>query len=109
MVEAHTNPTRCPICGRGELVDVAFDAGTGEAGSPPRQLADSSEIDVYRCGHEVVRSSLDRADDTLDVERRSSEETAQPSPDRSASAGSDGSRQPGFEPPPGGRTRSRDP
>ena len=80
MTRARASSTRCPICGRGELVDVAFDAGTGDEGSVPKQRADSSEVDVYRCGHEVVRSSLARADDTLDVERRTSDETARPAP-----------------------------
>jgi hypothetical protein len=68
--------TVCPICGRGRLVDVAFDGGTGERGPDegPKQLSDSSEVDVYSCGHEVPGSRLDRADRTLDVETRTSEE-----------------------------------
>jgi hypothetical protein len=69
---------RCPICGRGTLQDLAFDAGTGERGGAPKQVADSSEIDVYSCGHEVTRESLARADRSLDVERRESEDTVPP-------------------------------
>ncbi len=65
----------CPICGEGRLVDVAFDAGTGEgADDEPKQVADSSEVDVYSCGHEVLGSSLARADRSLGVETRTSDE-----------------------------------
>lgn len=73
-------PTTCPICGAGTLVDIAFDAGTGERprGQPPKQYADSSEVDVYSCGHEVVGESLARADEPLDVETRTSDEPVEP-------------------------------
>lgn len=71
-------PTRCPICGRGELRDLSYDGGTGELEGPPKQRADSSEVDVYTCGHEVTRGSLARADRSLDVERRAAEDTAHP-------------------------------
>ena len=74
--EPRTN--RCPICGRGELRDIAFDGGTGEVEGTPTQLADSSEVDVYTCGHEVTGASLARADRSLDVERRASEDTVAP-------------------------------
>jgi hypothetical protein len=70
--------TRCPICGRGELKDVTFDGGTGEQEGTPKQLADSSEVDVYTCGHEVTGASLARADRSLHVERRESEDTVSP-------------------------------
>ena len=70
--------TRCPICGRGELKDLVFDGGTGELEGTPTQLADSSEVDVYTCGHEVTGSSLARADRSLHVERRASEDTVSP-------------------------------
>jgi hypothetical protein len=55
---------------------VAFDGGTGEreAGEEPKQLSDSSEVDVYSCGHEVPGSRLDRADRSLGVETRTSDE-----------------------------------
>lgn len=68
--------TRCPICGVGELVDVAYDAA-----QDLQQRGDSREVDVYRCGHEVVRAPLSQADDSLDVERRTSAETAGPPPE----------------------------
>jgi hypothetical protein len=74
--EARTG--RCPICGRGELRDIAFDGGTGEVERTPTQLADSSEVDVYTCGHEVTGASLDKADRSLHVERRTSEDTVSP-------------------------------
>lgn len=72
------SPTRCPICARGDLVDLAFDGGTGELEGRPKQRAESSEVDVYTCGHEVTRGSLARADRSLDVERRTTEETIPP-------------------------------
>jgi len=71
-------PTRCPICGGGELRDLTYDGGTGELEGPPKQRADSSEVDVYTCGHEVTRGSLARADRSLDVERRPAEDTVPP-------------------------------
>jgi hypothetical protein len=74
--EART--ARCPICGRGELKDIAFDGGTGELERTPTQLADSSEVDVYTCGHEVTGASLARADRSLQVEHRASEDTVSP-------------------------------
>lgn len=76
--EREARATRCPICGRGELRDVVFDGGTGELEGTPTQLADSSEVDVYTCGHEVTGASLARADRSLHVERRASEDTVAP-------------------------------
>lgn len=70
--------TQCPVCGRGELKDVVFDGGSGEVEGTPMQLADSSEVDVYTCGHEVTGASLARADRSLHVERRASEDTVPP-------------------------------
>ncbi|HYJ60700.1 MAG TPA: hypothetical protein VE032_04465 [Actinomycetota bacterium] len=71
-------PARCPVCGRGTLVDVAFDLN---ADGEVEQRADSREVDSYTCGHEVPGPSLASADpDRLSVERRSSEETVDPSP-----------------------------
>jgi hypothetical protein len=74
--ETQTDRTVCPICGHGWLIDVSFDGGTGEGGpgEEPKQLADSSEVDVYSCGHEVSGASLDRADRSLGVEMRTSDE-----------------------------------
>jgi hypothetical protein len=59
---------------------MAYDAGTGDRvpGERPMQLADSSEVDVYSCGHEVVGESLARADEPLDVETRTSDEPVEP-------------------------------
>jgi hypothetical protein len=74
--ETQTDRTVCPFCGHGWLIDVSFDGGTGEGGpgEEPKQLADSSEVDVYSCGHEVSGASLDRADRSLGVEMRTSDE-----------------------------------
>lgn len=52
--------------------------GDGELESTPTQLADSSEVDVYTCAHEVTGASLARADRSLHVERRASEDTVPP-------------------------------
>jgi hypothetical protein len=58
---------------------MAYDAGTGDrGGEEPKQLADSSEVDVYSCGHEVVGESLAHADEPLDVETRTSDEPVPP-------------------------------
>jgi hypothetical protein len=74
--DTRADRTVCPICGRGRLVDLAFDGGTGERDpdQEPRQLSDSSEVDIYSCGHEVPGASLERADRSLGVETRTSEE-----------------------------------
>jgi len=60
------------------LKGLAFDGGTGELEGKPMQLADSSEVDTYTCGHEVTGASLARADRSLHVERRTSEDTVSP-------------------------------
>ena len=76
MARQQSDRLVCPVCGRGRLVDVAFDGGTGErgVGQEPKQLADSSEIVVYDCGHQVRGAQVDRADRTLGVETRTSDE-----------------------------------
>ncbi|MGH2680044.1 MAG: hypothetical protein ACRDG8_06105 [Actinomycetota bacterium] len=67
---------RCPVCGEGTLADIDF------GGDDLFQDPESRQVDVFTCGHEVARAPLDAADtDRLDVERRSSEETAAPTPD----------------------------
>lgn len=77
---ARAVPDICPICGKGELVDLAFDGRRGG----PRQTADSLEVDVYSCGHEVAGPSLATADaDILEVERRPSNEGVIPPEDSS--------------------------
>ena len=66
---------RCPICGKGTLADIDFD------GNDQFQDPESRQVDTYTCGHEVPRAPLEVADaDRLDVEQRTSEEVASPSP-----------------------------
>ncbi|TMK34800.1 MAG: hypothetical protein E6G58_10810 [Actinobacteria bacterium] len=61
--------TTCPICGEGTLVTIDF----GE------QQPASREIKTFTCGHEVEGARLQTADaERLDVEQRTSEETAAP-------------------------------
>lgn len=71
-------PTRCPVCGKGTLADIAFDAlaPTDE----PEQQPESRQLDTYTCGHKVVGAPLEAADEQLDVERRASDEVAEPLP-----------------------------
>jgi hypothetical protein len=67
---------RCPVCGKGVLADIDF-GGDGLFQDPQ-----SRQVDTFTCGHEVPRAPLQDADaDRLDVERRTSEETAAPTPD----------------------------
>ena len=67
---------RCPVCGEGTLADIDF------GGRDLFQDPESRQVDVYTCGHEVARAALEVADtDRLDVEQRTSEEAASPSPD----------------------------
>ena len=69
---------RCPTCGEGTLVDVSFDLDAN-ADSDGAQDADSRQIETYSCGHTVVGPRLSTADqDTLTVERRTSDETVAP-------------------------------
>jgi hypothetical protein len=83
MSDARAN--RCPVCGEGTLADIGYDA------MPPtdreeEQQPESRQIDSYTCGHRVIGSQLASADATdLDVERRTSEEPAEPLPDPNAS------------------------
>jgi hypothetical protein len=71
--------TRCPVCGIGVLADIAYDAGT-PAEPIPDQQPTSRQLDTYTCGHRVPGARLEAADDRLDVERRTSEEAAEPRP-----------------------------
>jgi hypothetical protein len=72
------------VCGREGLADIAFDAPADDArGGPPEpaQTADSRQLITYACGHQVPGPSLADADQAeLEVERRSSEDTTEPSP-----------------------------
>ena len=66
---------RCPVCGDGTLADIDF------GGDENVQNTESRQVDTYTCGHEVPRAPLEVADpDRLDVEQRTSAETASPSP-----------------------------
>jgi hypothetical protein len=80
-VSEQVEEKRCPECGNGVLVGVTFrEGGTADA-DEPIQAADSRQVETYSCGHEVVGPPLDRsatAESALDVERRTSEETAEP-------------------------------
>ena len=73
--------TRCPVCGTGTLADIAYDAGDRVDGDPEQQ-PESQQLDTYTCGHRVRGAPLEVADDRLNVERRSSEETVAPPPDQ---------------------------
>jgi hypothetical protein len=69
---------RCPECGRGVLVDVSYEMGkAGEA--EPVLTPDSREVRTFSCGHEDRGPRLATSDqERLSVERRTSEETAEP-------------------------------
>jgi hypothetical protein len=70
---------RCPVCGKGTLVDISHDATDGDA--EPIQTADSKQVQTFSCGHEVKSDSLAGADEErLEVERRSSPD-ADPEPE----------------------------
>jgi hypothetical protein len=70
-------PDRCPVCGKGSFVDIAYDVDP--ASREPAQRADSREMVTYSCGHAVSGPSLASADqEELNVERRASEDTIAP-------------------------------
>ena len=73
-------PKRCPVCGKGNLVDIAFREGSDLAGAEDIQEADTRQVETYSCGHEVRGPRLDETalSEDLHVERRSSDETAGP-------------------------------
>ena len=70
----------CPVCGKGVLADIAYDAAA-RAEPAPEQQPTSRQLDTYTCGHQVPGARLEAADDRLDVERRTSEEAAEPRPE----------------------------
>jgi hypothetical protein len=73
---------RCPVCGRGDLIDIAYTEGS--SGEVPIQESDTRQVETYSCGHERVGPRLDEPaapGSALDVERRSSQETAPESAD----------------------------
>ena len=45
---------RCPVCGRGVLVDLGFDADPPGGPETPQQQPDARQVERYSCGHEVV-------------------------------------------------------
>jgi hypothetical protein len=70
---------RCPVCGEGVVADIAYDRQASRPGDVPHQSAESAEVTTYSCGHEVPGRSLATADgDELDVERRESQDTVEP-------------------------------
>lgn len=73
-------PNRCPVCGEGAFLDIAYDVDP--ASREPAQRADSREMITYGCGHAVAGPSLANADQReLDVERRTTDDTVPPLPD----------------------------
>jgi hypothetical protein len=73
------NEKRCPVCGRGELVDILYTGGSSP--EEPQQGSDTRQVETYSCGHERIGASLDEAaspDSDLEVERRTAEETVDP-------------------------------
>jgi hypothetical protein len=73
-----SNALRCPVCGRGELVEIDYEPGEKTA---PEPATDSREVVAFSCGHEVRGARLESADQhRLNVERRTSDETVDPVP-----------------------------
>jgi hypothetical protein len=65
--------TRCPVCGRGDLIDIAYTEGSD--GDVPMQESDTRQVETYTCGHERVGPRLDESaapGSALEVEQRSS-------------------------------------
>jgi len=72
---------KCPLCGKGDLVDLTYREGGSQVADEPIQTADSRQVESYSCGHEVPGPTLDRTaagSGDLEVERRTSEETTEP-------------------------------
>jgi hypothetical protein len=72
---------KCPVCGRGDLVDLSFREGSKDAADEPIQTADTRQVETYSCGHEVPGPPLDQTaspSEELEAERRTSEETIEP-------------------------------
>ena len=70
------NEKRCPVCGRGELVDILYTGGSSP--EEPKQGSDTRQVETYSCGHERTGARLDEAaspDSDLEAERRTAEET----------------------------------
>jgi hypothetical protein len=81
---SETSPAKdkkCPVCGRGELIDVTYREGATGAEDEPIQTADTRQVESYSCGHEVSGPKLDATasgSEDLEAERRASEETVEP-------------------------------
>ena len=70
---AGASEKRCPVCERGVLRHLGTEAGKRD------QQPESPILETYTCGHEVREDPLETADaDRLEVERRTSGETATP-------------------------------
>ena len=76
VVELETDKVtiEVPAPAAGVLADIAYDA-TVEGSPTPEQGPESRQLETYTCGHRVLGARLESADDRLDVERRTSEET----------------------------------
>jgi hypothetical protein len=85
------NEKRCPVCGRGELVDILYTGGSPR--EEPKQGSDTRQIETYSCGHERIGAPLDEAaspESDLGVEHRTTEETVDsPEPGPNLEPGTD--------------------
>ena len=78
------NALSCPLCGRGELVEIDYEPG---AKAVPELAPESQEVVAFSCGHEVRGARLESADQhRLNVERRTSDETVGPASTDAAGA-----------------------
>ncbi len=71
---------KCPQCGEGDLVDIVYRGGSEAVPDEEIQEADTRQVEIYSCGHEVTGPALDFAagSDDLEVERRQTNETVDP-------------------------------
>jgi hypothetical protein len=72
---------KCPVCGRGDLVDITYREGSPDEVGEEIQTSDTRQVEAYSCGHERKGPRLDRSasgSEALEVERRETEETVQP-------------------------------
>ena len=75
---ANEQELRCPQCRRGVLVDVSYELEEA-GGTEPVIAPESREVRTFSCGHEDRGPRLASSDQgRLSVERRTSEETAEP-------------------------------
>ncbi|HEX6230746.1 MAG TPA: hypothetical protein VF029_03445 [Actinomycetota bacterium] len=77
-MEAKREDVRCPICGEGVLINVAYEDRFMEK-RRLRQRPEAREIRRFSCGHEWTGSPLASADtDRLTVEERVAEDLVEP-------------------------------